>query len=275
MIPKYEPYFPVHHNFVSLFGGTGAEIGVKTQDSPAETFNDLDSHVFNVFAVLRDDDLSEQLIALIENTCNSLEEYNTCFDMLIGSFEPPSLDHAWAFLVCGNTNFVSKHPALKRSWGRHVESAPRHRIVDLPEVVMTWRERFKRVQVDNLPWERMLRKYDVASTFFFVDPPYPPCVISAIDDEFYPNELSMAQHEELLDALLLVEGRVMLCGYDSDLYNERLSHWTKASFKTRTRIKGVNAERVENIWMNYEADGTQSYTNSQLVEMLQFVAVEA
>lgn len=277
MIHFYEPYFPAHHNFVSVFGGTGSEIGLKSQPSRIETFNDLDSHVSNVFSVLRKWELSEELIWRIENTANGRQVYDECFDVLIEKVEPPSVQHAWAFLVCGNTGFVAKHPRMKRDWGPDKTKNRRRRIVDLPDVVRIWRDRFRQVQLENLPWQQLLRKYDHPSAFFFVDPPYLPSVISA---EYYVHELSMEEHGELLDALLNVQGHVMLCGYDSELYNDRLSHWRKASRTARTCIPSKNEERenekrVENIWMNYEADGTRIPTKSKLIEMCQLVAEEA
>jgi DNA adenine methylase len=62
------------------------------------------------------------------------------------------------------------------------------------------------------------------------------------------HEMNDREHIELLEALLNHPGKVLLSGYDNDLYNYYLSGWKKASKKT-TAENGLL--RTEMLWMNY------------------------
>lgn len=58
-----------------------------------------------------------------------------------------------------------------------------------------------------------------------------------------------AEHIELLKLLAEHPGKVLLSGYDNDLYNQYLLGWRKAQKKTQAE---AGIPRVETLWMNYE-----------------------
>ena len=57
-------------------------------------------------------------------------------------------------------------------------------------------------------------------------------------------------HRELLDALLELDGMVVLSGYPSDLYSEMLPGWTSYSTSARISAGRGTANRTECIWLN-------------------------
>ncbi|MBY0085569.1 hypothetical protein HP567_010000 [Brevibacillus sp. M2.1A] len=63
----------------------------------------------------------------------------------------------------------------------------------------------------------------------------------------YKNEMTDADHIELLDALDENPGPVILSGYDNDLYNIRLKHWRKEDKKVLAEMGRI---RTEVIWIN-------------------------
>ena len=67
-----------------------------------------------------------------------------------------------------------------------------------------------------------------------------------------------AEHEELLKALLNHPGKILLSGYDNDMYNDMLSEWHKVC--KATRAEGGRA-RTEILWMNYEVEDRQLSLN--------------
>lgn len=78
--------------------------------------------------------------------------------------------------------------------------------------------------------------------FYFVDPPY-------LGYELYNYNLKTeAMHKELIDNLKRVKGKVMLCGYASELYFDLLAEWRLIAFEVRTR----GGNRIEHLWMNYD-----------------------
>ena len=57
------------------------------------------------------------------------------------------------------------------------------------------------------------------------------------------------QHIELLNKLLEFKGKVMISGYDNEIYNQMLAGWNKAQTNA---IAECSVKRTETIWMNYE-----------------------
>ena len=56
------------------------------------------------------------------------------------------------------------------------------------------------------------------------------------------------QHLELLDLLKSHPGKVLLSGYDNDIYDSMLVDWNKA-YKSTQAEGGI--KRTETLWMNY------------------------
>ena len=66
-------------------------------------------------------------------------------------------------------------------------------------------------------------------------------------ESFYYED---ADHEALLDLLLTLPCAVMLSGYPSQLYDDRLSRWYSLSLQVMNQA-GVVTEKV---WFNFEPD---------------------
>lgn len=269
---RYTRHYSRNHvHFVSVFAGSGAEIMYK-EPSPLETFNDIDSAIYNVFAVLKNRTQCDELIHLCENTLDGREEYEECFGIVSHpDSEPNPVRRAWAYITLGAIGFRCSQPGLNRSWATH--DIPRkggrvrsttERLRRLPNAVAQWRERFRHVKVEDLDWHDLIDRYDDRDTLFSVDPPYhPDCVASGL----YRNELSRADHARLLDVLDSVQGQVLLCGMPHPLYDVRLFHWRTDTYEGVTTI-GTGQEkpkRLERIWMNYEADGSLGRFHKELI----------
>ena len=82
--------------------------------------------------------------------------------------------------------------------------------------------------------------------FIYADPPY---LHGTRKNYLYKYEMTNHDHVELLEALVAHPGKVLLSGYDNQLYNDMLSGWRKVQKKTQAE-KGLS--RIETLWMNYE-----------------------
>lgn len=257
LAPSYCRHLPRHRVLVDLFGGTGAIFTAKTS-SHVEIYNDLDNAVYNVFAVLQDLATCEELVRLIEATPNGRRQYEVCRDVLADATES-KVRRAWAFLVCGNIGF-SVHPRLANSWAR--PDKQKHRLLSLPPKLDWWQNRFRRVYLENQPWQTIIDKYDGSDVFFFADPPYLGSVLRSPVDAYYTHVMTATEHVELIERLRTIRGYAMLCGYNHPKYTELLFHWRKVSFSTRMTMGGAKREkRQEQIWLNYEEDGSKVEDN--------------
>jgi len=110
-------------------------------------------------------------------------------------------------------------------------------------------DRLLRVQIENLPAEEVIRKYDNEQTLFYCDPPY--VHQSRGDTSAYAYEMSDAEHIRLASLLSQVKGRVAVSGYRCERMDELYRDWylTEAPPKICHSVKAI---RKEALWTNYD-----------------------
>jgi DNA adenine methylase len=111
--------------------------------------------------------------------------------------------------------------------------------------------RLKRVAIMDRDALSVIRQQDGPGTLFYCDPPYLHETRDAVDA--YLHEMTEGQHRALLELLLAAEGKVILSGYPSALYDGLLADWTRheidiASHGAGGRKKG---REVEVLWCNF------------------------
>ncbi|EGO3817906.1 DNA adenine methylase, partial [Listeria monocytogenes] len=105
-------------------------------------------------------------------------------------------------------------------------------------------------QIENVDAIKLIEQHNDKDTLIYCDPPY---VATSLASSHYQHDFSLEQHKELLKVLKKHEGKVMLSGYESELYKQELSDWP--ALKTMTKV-GITSEkksdRQEIIWCNFE-----------------------
>ncbi len=119
----------------------------------------------------------------------------------------------------------------------------------LPEV----HARLKRVVVVHGTAIKIIQQQDGPNTLFYCDPPYLHETRETTKD--YQHEMTVEQHRELLSTLAGIEGKFMLSGYPSDLYDSWASihGWNKRDFDlpNNASSKKEKERKIERVWMNY------------------------
>jgi len=101
------------------------------------------------------------------------------------------------------------------------------------------------INADATTW---LKAYNFQSNeFVYADPPY-LLASRRQHRQLYRYEYTRQQHVELLDILTAIPCQVMVSGYWSELYAEKLAGWHTANFEVRTR---GGSWATEYLWMNY------------------------
>lgn len=75
----------------------------------------------------------------------------------------------------------------------------------------------------------------------------PPFMLSTRKVRCYRHEYEEADHQRLLDMLVATPARVVISGYRSGLYEERLSGWHRTEYRCRTR----QGFALESLWTNF------------------------
>lgn len=208
--------------------------------SHIETVNDLNEDVVNFFRVLRN--YPEELKQAVELTPFARSEYEASYEDVSDPVEKARRFsvRCWQGFGCSNlyrngfkSGQQSNSPNPAKAWS------------EMPEIIVQAAERLKGVQIENLPALELIGRYDTQDVFIYADPPY---IRGTRKNYLYKHEMEDWEHEQLLDTLLRHPGKVLLSGYDNELYNSMLSGWRKESIRTQAE-NGL--KRTEVIWMNY------------------------
>lgn len=236
---------PEHHSYVEPFAGSLALLFSKPP-SDIETINDLDSDVVNLFQCIQQD--SERLARLVMTTPFSREEYDRQFPPDFSGYTD-RYQKAAGFLVRCWQGHEFRTTGAKVGWKNDVTGRESMYALwnwyRLPGWIIEIAERLRCVQIENRPALEVIRRFNYANVFMYLDPPY---LLSTRTAEQYRHEMSDADHEELLKTILQSRAKIMISGYESEMYNDYLSGWRKEQFKSCAEHGGA---RKETVWMNY------------------------
>ena len=112
-------------------------------------------------------------------------------------------------------------------------------------------DRFRNVVVEHLPAIELIPKYDGPDVLFYCDPPYPGSTRHGGKAATYACEMTNGDHETLLDRLRGCRGKVLLSGYDCDLYRRRLADWKRSEKATHVQFSNSGVSRTEVLWRNW------------------------
>ena len=239
-------FFPEHHSYLETFFGSGAVLFNKPR-SNIETVNDLDGNVVNLFEWIRKD--PERLAREIYLTPYARQIYDDAFKTVPAD----SFGKAVNFYIRLNMGHGFRTTGEKVGWKNDVQGREKAYAAsdwcNLPEKIMKAAERIRGVQIENRPAVELIERFNNPKVLIYADPPY---VLSTRHGKQYRHEMDDKQQNDLIDVLLAHKGPVMLSGYDSALYNDRLSGWYR---EETTCYSQVSSKKREILWMNFEPAG--------------------
>lgn len=242
-------FFPEHSIYVEPFGGAAGVLLQKPRVY-AEVYNDLDRAVSTFFKVIRNPDTRAQLIEALVLTPYSREEFES-------AWEPTEdlIEEARRLCIRAQMGFGSAG-STKETTGFRIDTKREYGTAQqlwtmYPDAVAKAGQRLSSVLIENRPAIEVMQQHDSDTTLHFVDPPYLPEVrVMHGHNGYYRHEMSAVEHDELLEQLMQLKGFVVLSGYDSDLYNQKLSGWVKHSTKARIAAGRGAGVREECVWIN-------------------------
>ena len=275
MLDDLLPLIPYDELFVDVFGGGGSVL-LNRRTSPVEVYNDLDSNLVNLFRVMQHPSDHIELERRLRSTLYSKEEFVKAIHIIDGTSQPADhIEQAWAMFVNMNQSVVGRVRRTQGNWSRAAIS-----VSGESAVVAGWKslvnrlggvyDRLSGVQVDQRDAIECTQYWDGPNTVLYVDPPY--VHDTRVETEYYAHEMSNAQHEDLISALLDVRGFAVVSGYDHPIYQRLEEHgWTRIEFDRVTtmtasqRGKGEDwdrevkprGKRTEVVWLNERANSLQ------------------
>lgn len=250
LAPWIMGFFPEHTCYVEPFGGAAGVLLQKSR-SYAEVYNDLDSDIANFFRVVRDQASCRRLVKLLVMTPYAREEFDLAWEPTDDSIERARRTCIRAQMGFGSAGATKGITGFRVDTKREYGTA-QHLWAEYPDSVAAVGQRFTGVLVENRPAIELMLQHDGPQTLHFVDPPYvlSTRVLQAGGRGYYRHEMSDAEHAKLLDVLLELEGYVVLSGYHSDLYDEKLKHWVRHETRARISAGRGTGIRTEVVWLN-------------------------
>ena len=242
--------FPDHVVYVEIFGGGGSILFNKYR-SEIEIYNDINNDLVNFFNVIKSKDKFKKFYEIINLIPYSRQEYYENKSILNKGSD---IEKAIKFFIIARMCFSGD---INGGWkyNRFKSTNNKSFAVDdwlstiklLPEISI----RLKDVQIINRDYKMIMKYFDDPKIFIYADPPY-----LNIRSKNLPYKIwSENEHNEFLNLVLKSKCKIMISGYDSELYDQKLKDWNKKSFKSVwTVTKSIKKKRNvvrENIWMNY------------------------
>lgn len=238
---------PEHHSYLEPFFGSGALLFTKLH-SDIETVNDMDSDITNLFKCIQKD--AERLAKIVATTPFSREVYDVQFEILNNYVCTDPYERAAGFLIKCWQGHGFRTNGYKVGWKNDVQGRESMYALwnwyRLPVWIMEIAERLRKVQVENKPAMEVIERFNYENVFMYLDPPY---ILGTRSGKQYKYEMTDSEHEDMLKLVLKSKAKIMISGYESDMYNNYLSGWHKEYFQSCAEHHGT---RREVVWMNYE-----------------------
>lgn len=233
-----EPYF-----------GSGAMLFNKSM-SAIETVNDLDGDVVNLFRCIQQD--SERLARLVMTTPFSREVYEQQFEGTEQTRYASRYQRAAGFLIKCWQGYGFRTNGYKVGWKNDVHSREQAYAIwnwyRLPSWIIDVAERLRMVQIEHRPALEVIKRFCYDNVFMYLDPPY---LLDTRHGKQYKNEMTDADHEAMLKVILQSPAKIMISGYESEMYNDYLHSWDKKRYAGTTES---GKSKTEIVWMNYKLE---------------------
>ena len=236
-------HFPKDYDvYVEGFGGGVSVLFEKVQEG-IEIYNDLGENVYSLFKCLSDKDMFDKLKHRLDLTPYShqlRDEYKKLLKDKL-SLE----DRAYYFIYVNRSSFngvggFSTNMSVRRNMSKSC-SDYLSMIDKLPNV----HNRLSSVIIEHRDIMELLKKYDNERTFFYLDPPYVKSTRSS--STTYEVEMSDDRHREMLDLLLTCKSKVLISGYNNQIYDCLNGVYKRVDFQSPNSC----SDRLESLWMNY------------------------
>jgi DNA adenine methylase len=248
---------PPHLHYVEAFAGGLSVLLAKDPEGVSEVANDLNGWLTNFWRVLADPHHFGLFRRQVEATPFSEPVFDDALAVMEGGFteDMDRVDAARAFFIVARQSMAGrlKHfTPLSRTRTRRGMNEQASAWMNVVEGLPAVSRRLMRVVITNKPADELILQQDGSDTLFYCDPPYVPETRTA-RQAYGAFEMTPAQHEQFLYVCVAAKGKVMVSGYDNELYRRHLRDWTRHEFDLPNNAAGGLQKRrmTEVLWCNF------------------------
>lgn len=241
---QYEKY-----DYVESHVGAGSVLLNKNPSANAESINDIDLGVIQVFRALRDE--AKHFIGRIKRIKYCEATFNKALAKKDGEFKD-YMDHAvneYILRRMSRGGLKSNFAWSNRSRGGQPGdvNAWQTMLEQLPMIAA----RIENVNIFHKPALEVIRAFNDSNVILYCDPTY--LADTRTSPTVYEYEMSTDDHIALAEALNQFKGKVLLSGYPSTLYKRLYADWRCARKKVANHASQQKKKeyKTEVCWMNY------------------------
>lgn len=235
--------------YVEPYAGA-ASVLLNKKESKEEAINDLHPGIIEIFKAIRDD--GENFAKRLKKIRYSQASFDRALKQSAGPFDD-KLDLAVNEYVLRRMSRGGMKKAF--AWSERLRGGQ-------PGDVNAWKtalklmpmlsERLQNVYVFNKSAVEVVKAFNKPNTLLYVDPPYLHSTRQA-KKVYEKYEMTEDDHKKLCETLVSFKGKVLISGYDSELYNTYFQNWHKI-FRDIVNHSSQNKTKEykrEHIWRNF------------------------
>lgn len=244
---------PPHTRYAEPYFGSGAVLFSGDGEGVAEFVNDIDWKLAKFWQVLADPEKFNLFYRLV-----------LCIPLSQAEFEASKLAHQYADDIRNAAGFFVNNRQSRQGLGRDYCTPTSRLRRGMNEQVSAWlsavdglpefHARLRRVEIRCQDALGFIRELDSPETFFYCDPPYLHETRSSTGE--YEHEMNYEQHETLLHFLHRIQGKFILSGYHSDLYDRfaAVAGWKVVEIEIDNKASSSKTKqrKTECLWRNYQ-----------------------
>jgi len=255
-IIRYFPNSNEYDTYIEPFGGA-YNVGLNLNPLPKiEIYNDLYRNVYSLYKVLSDSILFKEFKEKCDLALYN-EDLRNEFKEMLKTNEISMLDRAFYYFYVNRTSHngiggFSKNMYIRRNMSKSISDFLSS-IDRLPEI----HDRLSRVIICNTDGIELIKKYDSPNVLIYNDVPYEQ---STRTHTRYEIDMDRDGHIRFLNTVIKSKAKIIISGYDCELYNILGENgFKKVSFEVKT-ISGnfTPKTKTEYLYYNYETDKEMS-----------------
>lgn len=241
--------------YIEAFAG-GASLLLNKPKSKSELLNDLDTDLISIWSVIKH--RCQEFIDVLETKTYTEETFFEAQETIVcdqlSSDPQEEMDKAVKEYVLRRMSRGGMKKAF--AWSKRLRGGK-------PGDVNAWEtmlgmlpaihRRLQGVEIRNGNAVDLIPGPGISNLCIYLDPPYMKSTRSKGAINIYDHEMSDKEHEAMLAKCLASGAKIMISGYQSTLYSNRLKDWNfkykpVANHSSQSDRKSI---KLECIWMNY------------------------
>ncbi len=225
-----------HKLYAEPFVGMGGVFFRRTHRPKAEVINDLSRDVSNLFRILQRhypqfmDVLKFQLTTRTEFERLNRTDPDTLTD----------LERAARFLYLQRTAFGGR--VETRHFGTAAGYPARFDLNKLSGMLEDAHERLAGVNIECLPYDKFIEKYDRAFTLFYLDPPY-----FSNENDYGKDMFAQSDFEKLAEVLSRIKGRFIMSLNDKPEVRDMFGAFEMESVNTTYTLNKTASKKAREV----------------------------